>query len=729
MKKKWFTLLLLLLVGMAVNAQMTLVREGKSTSHIVLADKSGINVIAANLLQRFVKEATAAELPIVLSGRAQIGDVLLGGMPAEGVTTDGYSLTTKGGVLHFAGQGNGTVYGVVSFLERYLSMDYWSDHAYSLPKTDNIQLPDISYVDNPSFSYRQTQNYALAHDSIYKWWYRLEEPSEVFAASYWVHTFNRLLPVTMYGKSHPEYYAFYNGKRHPGSASQWCLTNPNVLRIAIRRIDSIFKAHPDMNIICVSQNDGNNTNCKCPRCAAIDEEEGAYSGSLIRFVNKIAEHFPNKQIATLAYLYTMKPPKLVKPRSNVVVMLCDIDCHREVSLTENKSGQEFVRALEGWSKITNHLFVWDYGINFDNYLSPFPNFHILQDNIRLFRQNHVSMHFSQIASSRGGDFAELRTYLVSKLMWNADANVDSLIHHFLDGYYGKAAPFIYRYINVMEGALIASGKDLWIYDSPVTHKNGMLKPALMRRYNELFDEAEKAVADDAVRLDRVRLSRLPLQYSALEIARTEPGMDVQKVGSDLQLFEERAKYFNVPTLNERSNAPADYCKLYRERYLKSSASSLAFGKKVTFLLPPSEKYKKIGETALTDGLYGGTTFVESWIGWEGTDGAFVVDLDEAKQIHSASTDFLHQLGAWILLPKSVAYSYSTDGKQYTPWQTVDIPENRSNKVLFQQISAQSAPPITARYIKVEITGTKECPSWHYGVGYPSWFFTDEITVN
>lgn len=47
------------------------------------------------------------------------------------------------------------------------------------------------------------------------------------------------------------------------------------------------------------------------------------------------------------------------------------------------------------------------------------------------------MHFSQIAGSRGGDFAELRAYLVSKLMWNPEVNVDSLMQHFLHGYYGK----------------------------------------------------------------------------------------------------------------------------------------------------------------------------------------------------------------------------------------------------------------------------------------------------
>ena len=263
------------------------------------------------------------------------------------------------------------------------------------------------------------------------------------AAGYWVHTFDKLLPSSIYGKEHPEYYSYFKGKRHPGKASQWCLSNPEVFEIVAQRVDSIFKANPDKHIMSVSQNDGNYTNCTCDACKAIDDYEGALSGSIITFLNKLAARFPDKEFSTLAYLYTMNPPKHVKPLPNVNIMLCDIDCDREVTLTENASGKKFVKAMEGWSKITNNIFVWDYGINFDNYLAPFPNFHILQDNIRLFKKNHATMHFSQIAGSRGGDFAELRAYLVSKLMWNPEVNVDSLMQHFLHGYYGEAAPYLY----------------------------------------------------------------------------------------------------------------------------------------------------------------------------------------------------------------------------------------------------------------------------------------------
>lgn len=709
-------------------SQTMLVTNGNTSSRIILKENNQISWTAANLLQTFIQKVTSCKLPVVVSQTPRKGDILIGGQSSAEVTEDGFSISTQDGILKISGKENGVVYGVVTLLEQYWGIDYWGENEYSLTPSKTVNLPFINKVENPGFRYRQTQCYAIHTDSIYKWWNRLEEPNEVFAAGYWVHTFDKLLPSSIYGKEHPEYYSYFKGKRHPGKASQWCLSNPEVFEIVAQRVDSIFKANPDKHIMSVSQNDGNYTNCTCDACKAIDDYEGALSGSIITFLNKLAARFPDKEFSTLAYLYTMNPPKHVKPLPNVNIMLCDIDCDREVTLTENASGKEFVKAMEGWSKITNNIFVWDYGINFDNYLAPFPNFHILQDNIRLFKKNHATMHFSQIAGSRGGDFAELRAYLVSKLMWNPEVNVDSLMQHFLHGYYGEAAPYLYQYIKIMEGALIGSGQRLWIYDSPVSHKYGMLKPALMRRYNHLFDLAEKAVAAEPDFLKRVQRARLPIQYSELEIARTETEKDLVDINKKLDLFEERVKEFQVPTLNERSNSPVDYCKLYRERYMPQKEKSLALGAKVTYLIPPTGKYAALGKNALVDGLFGGATFVDSWIGWEGTDGAFVIDLGEAKKIHSVETDFLHQIGTWILFPLKVVYSYADDGEHYTHWKTIDLPEERTGEVKFRGVKAESAEPIKTRYVKVEVTGTKECPTWHYGVGHPSWFFIDEVII-
>lgn len=719
----------LLLVAPCLDAQVTVVKDSKPVSRILVEKGVEVDNQAALLLQDFLKRISSATLPVLTDKTPRKGDIVIGKKDVSGLTEDGFRLQTDNGIVYISSGGDkGNIYGVVTLLEDYLGVSYYGANAYTLTERPTVVIPELNRAENPAFRYRQSQCYAMREDPVYKQWFRFEEPSEVFAGGMWVHTFDRILPSDVYGAAHPEYYSFINGERRPGKASQWCLTNPELFELVAQKIDSIFKANPGKNMISVSQNDGNHTNCSCPECKALDEQEGGPTGSLIHFLNKLAERFPDKEFSTLAYLYTMHPPKHVKPLPNVNIMLCDIDCDREVPLTDNASGQDFMKAMEGWSAISNNIFVWDYGINFDNYISPFPNFPILQKNIQLFKEHHATMHFSQIGGSKGGDFPEMRAYMVSKLMWNPYQNADSLMRAFMDGYYGAASPYIYQYEKLLEGGLLASKQRLWIYDSPVSHKDGMLNTNCRKRYNMLFDQAEEAVAAVPTLLKRVRLARLPLQYADLEIARAEGNHDLNEVKKQLALFDERTREYGIPTLNERNNPPGEYCKLYAERYLPGKAANLAKGAKVIWLQEPTGKYKALGETALTDELFGGTTFVESWVGWEGIGGAFVLDLGKEIPFTSIESDFLHQLGQWILLPKKVTYSVSSDNDTWQPFGEKSLPEDRSVQVKFVGVKCEKPSPVTARYIKVEIEGVKICPSWHYGVGYPAWFFLDEVTV-
>ena len=53
----------------SLHAQMTLVKDGKPQSRIVVADKNDVNMQAADLLQDFVKRITSTQLPIVVSDK------------------------------------------------------------------------------------------------------------------------------------------------------------------------------------------------------------------------------------------------------------------------------------------------------------------------------------------------------------------------------------------------------------------------------------------------------------------------------------------------------------------------------------------------------------------------------------------------------------------------------------------------------------------------------------
>jgi hypothetical protein len=719
-------------------SQINLVKDGKATSRLVADLTCKENKQAVSIFNYFITKITGTALPVVPPGvKEKRGDIIIKSLnctgpsdQSSGIGEDGFNINCNGKCCYITGgKGSGITNGIIALLEDYFGVRYYAAGTCYYPENSTISIPSIlNLTENPGFRYRQTQAYGYAKDTLYRIWQRIEEPREIFAGNLWVHTFDRLLPSRKYGKTHPEYYSFINGERRPGSASQWCLTNPDVFEIVSGRIDSIFRGNPGKNIISVSQNDGNFTNCNCENCRKIDEAEGGPSGSIIYFLNKLAARFPDKQFSTLAYLYSVSPPKNLKPLPNVNIMLCDIDCYREVPLTDNPSGKSFLKNLEGWAKISDNIFVWDYGINFDNYVSPFPNFHILQPNMQLFRKNNVNMHFSQISGSKGGDFSELRSYVVAKLLWNVNYDVDSLIQSFLNGYYGKAGPYLYQYMKIQEGALLGSNIPLWIYDTPITHKTGMLNANMIKRYRELFDAAEKVVASDSVFLKRVWQQRLSIQFSELEISRTGILNDAEKIREELTLFRNRARALNVTTLNERNNTIGEYCDLYLKRNLPNPRKSLAGNATVIYTLPPNKPYDRIADKALTDGLMGGATFNESWVGWEKNDGELIIDLGEVKEIETVEADFLHKLGSWILLPKSITCYISEDNNNFRLMGRRDIDEDRSPEVKFVSYGVTVKEKLRARYVKVHFENVGIGPSWHYGVGYPVWFFVDEIWV-
>lgn len=701
-------------------------------SRIKVATETKENREAAEIFKTYIKKISGKDVAIIeSSAKEKSGDIILGGIAPSSVTKDGYSISTNDNKLTITTCENssGVIYGVCEVLERFFGVKQWAVNASTIPQSPTMIIPSgLLIVDNPAFEYRQTNGIGQA-DPTYKAFHHLRTPDEYFAENIWVHTFDRLLPASVYGEAHPEYYALINGERRPGKQSQLCLTNDDVFNIIAHKLDSIFKIDPSRTMISVSQNDGNATNCTCPKCKAIDEQEESLSGSIIYFMNKLAKRFPDKEISTLAYTYSVKPPKNIKPLPNVNIMLCDIDCMRHLPLVDLGNGKEiFVEYLRKWNEISDNIFVWDYGINFDNTVSPFPNFHILKDNIQLFRDNDVTKLFEQVNGNKGVDFSELRGYMISKLMWNPDLDSDELMREFVWGYYGDAAQPIYDYLRLQQGGLVSTGKNLWIYDSPVTHKDGFLNRYMMKEYQRLFDKAEEAVKDQPVYLDRVRLSRLPIQYAELEIARTLQGQDADDLRAKAKLFKERTAYFGIKSLNERSNDPQTYCDLYVERYLPAKEKNKAEGATIEWIIEPSGRYAINADKYIVDGLYGGTSFVESWIGWEGKDGEFIIDLGSEKEFSIITSDFLHQLGQWVFLPKGVRYEISSDKENFTLFGENYKPENQSNSVLFEQYPVKSEKPVTARYIKVKVDNIKVCPSWHYGIGHTGWTFIDEVTV-
>ena len=282
----------------------------------------------------------------------------------------------------------------------------------------------------------------------------------------------------------------------------------------IENLKKFIEEKPECKYWSVSQND-DNLYCRCDTCKQRDDYDESQMGSILNFVNEVASIFPDKTISTLAYWYSKLPPKYTRPLDNVHIMVCNIDANRGLPI-ETDSSCEIVRTqLLSWSDICENISLWDYNIQFANLVSPFPNLRTLGPNMRYFVKNNLKLLFSQCNREIGGEFHELRGYMLAKLAWNPDCDEIYHMKDFCDGYYGAASKYILEYINIMHDEQEKFNERLDIFNGPKNAKNTYLTKDLFDKYTNLFDKAYESVQNSKDTLLRVKKARLPLYYAGI----------------------------------------------------------------------------------------------------------------------------------------------------------------------------------------------------------------------
>ena len=705
---------------------------------------------AASVLQNYLLQISGTALPVITAdkhksayeivlGQNERLDQIASRINYNDLKGDGFVIKTDSSRLIIAG-GNekGTLYGVYTFLEKYLGCRMYSPTVKIIPRQKGITLSSINDQQVPVIGFRDT-HYRITWDAEYTDWHKLDhDPSgERTDWGMWVHTFNELVPPKLYYDAHPEYFAMVKGKRIP---TQLCLSNRAVLDITIQNLRKKIAQNPAAKYWSVSQND-NKDYCTCDSCKAIDEREGSPSGSIINFVNQVADQFPDKVISTLAYEYGRAAPATLKPRDNVNIMLCSIEAYRHKPIRDDPASADFVKDVQDWGKIAKDIIVWDYVIQFNHLISPFPNLHVLQPNIQFFAQNGVNAMFEQGNREVGGEFAALRAYLISKLLWDPYLNIDSLRNDFLSGFYGAAGKPIGRYIDLMHQELLKGTKPLRIFGSPSEDSLSWLTPALLGKYNLLFDEAEKLVSDSVALLERVRIARLPLMYASMEQAKKnfigENGL-FQKVDGKWEVktnvvkmvdeFTDLCRREGVTLVKEWSTSPEEYRSAMYRMIAQGMNEHLAYGKKIILISPDTSLLNETKLKMLTDGKRGSHDYGNNWVIFGGKDLEAVIDLGKVEKVRKLGSGY-YQLGFWLrLFPTNVEYYTSLDGKNF------QLVENIKNTLPIDQYGGYIREfnvefvPRDARYIKIKACSMGNTPGWHPGAGRPAQMMIDEVVV-
>lgn len=607
-------------------------------------------------------------------------------------------------------------YAVYTLLESWGFRKFTSIDTY-IPKLKKVEFPkNTTQHYKPSFEYRVIL-YPDAYDEDFRDWHKLDWHLNDF--SVWGHSFDKLLPPKEYFKTNPEFYALYEGNRR---AESLCMTNDTVVALVTKKMGKIIAENPNTTFYSVSQND-DAVYCECAQCKLLNEKHGGPQGSLYYFLNKIAVLFPKTKITTLAYLHTYKPPTALKIEPNIYTLFCPIELNRGKPIINDTESKPFIKILQNWGKTASNLYLWDYTVQFSNYFSPFPNFHTFSDNYKLFKQNNVKGLFVQGYADVPGDFSELRQYLLAKILWDTEINIETTTDDFLRGFYGKAASYIKKYLILLTDNQKNSNADLDIYSGPVQSRNTFLSPEAMNQYDQLLEEALEAVDGDLTLESRIHKLRLALEFVFFEQSKfygkdqhgmfiiNEKGEKEVKKGLNerVRKFAETCNQFGIYELSEDGLSPDKYYEDWLE-IAKETTTHLGEKMQVNFLTAPAEGFTGKGGYGLVDGIRGHTDYNINWIGWYGTNPEIEL-ITNNLEFNQLKINFLNNQRHWIFLPKKILIY----GFKKKKWNLINekkiVNLTKDYTVKTSQIEIQDKNFSNFEKIKLIIENQEELPVW------------------
>ena len=441
-----------------------------------------------------------------------------------GLTKDSFNISTDQVAIKIEGNKRGLLFGCGELLNKYYGIKKNDitdgvpiNKTFSLPQNLNISSkPDFDYrffyqelgFDKKYEKYNKLSEYYIEKESG---WNGLEDTGSI------AHNFLRLFGYDKYFNNHPEYYPFINNQRTSeglkvnDARRMPCLSNEGVYLIIKKELTLRMNQNPDLKIWNLSQPDGiagPNDYCNCKLCKPKHDAGNGLSETLFPFINRLAADFPNKIIRTLAYNITAAPHKGIStlsdgrklatgemmPNVEIMFTLTDNDKSQPLATSSDIKAVLFRQYIDQWSQKGVKLFIWEYIVNFNYYLFPFPTIHTIKDNFTYFRSKNVKSLFIQCSSMEQSSFSELNAFIYSKMMWDSSQDINLLIEEFCKDFYGNASQEMNAYIlTLLANAKNNKGTSLnpfsgigsMVYLSnpdPITQDSVLFSPKHMNEY-------------------------------------------------------------------------------------------------------------------------------------------------------------------------------------------------------------------------------------------------------
>jgi hypothetical protein len=530
-----------------------------NTTIVVAANATEVAKFAARELKGYLKKISGVDLPIVADDKKVSGKLILVGKSRYtdelGIKSefapDSFIIKTAGEALilmgddrdNIPGRGKyipfnaatsrkGSLFAVYTFLERFFGVRWlWpGEDGEVVPRSAKPAYPvRIDISEKPDFLWRHFFFYAgkelpaeIKYKEIPLWSIRNKLGVSIGSPWSFAHSWAGYLGNGHF-KKHPEYYAMVDGERHPFRvnkqgrpyAGQICTSNPDVVKLFVEKIKKKYPTNSD-DIVSVSPNDGLGF-CECEKCRALDHPElygpkegfkgEVHSDRIYGFVNRIAREIrkthPKLKVGIFSYTVVRPVPRALKKlEDNVVISMTQTDANYRDSEYKKKNRKR----LAEWISKGGAYIGRDYIDNYSFAAVTHPMTRILVEDLRYMKKNKFIGFYTEASISFATNF--LNYYVLSKLMWNPNVDLNAVIDDFCEKAYGGGAEPMRRYFDLMENSFLAC-HTAGIHPGNIPD---WYSPATIAKAYALLDQAAKLAVGEKEKA-RIRYCRVGLEYT------------------------------------------------------------------------------------------------------------------------------------------------------------------------------------------------------------------------
>lgn len=525
-------------VAPEITAPMYIVENGE-TDYVIATEENPDECIltAVDELQTYIEKISGAKLEHITKSELADGQnaIILG--IGENLDTDAFTLKADSDNLYISGgSSRGTLYGVYTLLEEYFGVRWFTPTLEVVPENkDVVTDANLDRTVVPSFSVRRNDcqgtndTYRARTKMNVSFWNEATAYGGALTYVLWDVTLDVLVPDSLFAE-HPEYFALQpDGTR---STDHVCLSHPDVLSIAVENgRKAILECKTDAKHIHIGQKDNINY-CRCESCEALYEKYGTVCAPTIIFTNSFADalddEFPDFMFTFYAYNETDRPPtdSSLRCNENVAPVLCGLHkACRSHPLTEcgAMDGIEYetfeilygdpepqiAEDFANWVKVADTTYIYDYTINFLNTAQFFSNFETMQSTMKYMHDIGITGYIYNCGDGHYAAFNELRNYLLCKLQWDVDCDVEYHMNDFLKAFYGEeAAPYIKEYIDLQTAQTKATAH---AFDFDWHYQAGFCSPYTVAKSDLLFDLALNADVTEEQKFN-IEVAQLSWRY-------------------------------------------------------------------------------------------------------------------------------------------------------------------------------------------------------------------------